>query len=219
MKINYGLKTFKLVLQIFNVTYFLAVFWFIFCDIVDDIMDHNHTGEIVDFKIEYELEIDSVKYTHKEQVLVGVYYMFTTLSTVGFGDMSPQTSHEMIVCAIIMFFGVAIFALVMSQFLEIIETFKKIDEEIGDGDLLEAFFDLLRKMNGGQLFNVELQHMIEDHFDYRWKNDKNAAIDDNEEKALLEQLPASVQDLIYTDFLFQNFLQKFRLFFRIVNGS
>ena len=61
--------------------------------------------------------------------------------------------------------------------------------------------------------------MIEDHFDYRWKNDKNAAIDDNEEKALLEQLPATVQDLIYTDFLFQNFLQKFRLFFRIVNGS
>lgn len=36
LKINYGMKTFKLILQIFNVTYFLAVFWFIYCEIIDD---------------------------------------------------------------------------------------------------------------------------------------------------------------------------------------
>ena len=35
LKINYSLKTLKLVVQIFNVTYFLACFWFIYCEIID----------------------------------------------------------------------------------------------------------------------------------------------------------------------------------------
>ena len=145
--------------------------------------------------------------------------MFTTLSTVGFGDLSPQTNWEMLICAAIMFFGVAIFALVMQQFLEIIETFKQIDEDIGDGDMLEAFFDMLKNKNNGKAFNIELQRDIENYLDHRWENDRNGAIDDPDELALLMQLPNDVQDLLYTNFLFQDYLQKFRLFFMVAKDQ
>ena len=44
------------------------------------------------------------------------YYMFTTMSTVGFGDMHPLNSAERIMCAINMIMGVSVFSLVISMF-------------------------------------------------------------------------------------------------------
>jgi len=40
----------------------------------------------------------------------------------------------------------------------------------------------------------EMIEKMEEYFAYRWKNDKNVAIDDEEELAILEQLPGHVQD-------------------------
>lgn len=42
------------------------------------------------------------------------YYALTTLSTIGFGDMSPQTPTERMIGAFIMMFGVANFSFIMS---------------------------------------------------------------------------------------------------------
>lgn len=45
--------------------------------------------------------------------------------------------------------------------------------------------------------------------------DKNQAIDDEDEKKVLDQLPSDVQDTLYNGFLFSHFLSKFYIFFRI----
>lgn len=86
-----------------------------------------------------------------------MYYTFTTLSTVGFGDMRPVSSIERLVCAFIMFFGVMIFSLVIGLFLQIIERFKKIDEELGDSSQLITFFSVLEQKNKNKRFNIRLQ--------------------------------------------------------------
>ena len=44
---------------------------------------------------------------------MAVYFTFTTLSTVGFGDYHPRSDIERIVGAVILFFGVAIFSIFM----------------------------------------------------------------------------------------------------------
>jgi hypothetical protein len=67
LKINYGLKTFKLVLQIYNVTFFLAVFWFIYCEVIDDyLLRHPEGDEFLqkpaDFLQEYDLVVDGTGY-------------------------------------------------------------------------------------------------------------------------------------------------------------
>lgn len=51
---------------------------------------------------------------------------------------------------------------------------------------------------------------IEQFFYYRWANDRNMAFG---EGSLLDQLPDEVQFAIFKDFLFYNFLYRFKKLF------
>ena len=53
--------------------------------------------------------------------LLSMYYAFTSLSTVGFGDYNPRSDIERIVCAFILMFGVSIFSYIMGIFIEILD--------------------------------------------------------------------------------------------------
>ena len=48
------------------------------------------------------------------------YFVFTTLSTVGYGDMSAVSNFEKINGMIYMFMGTAIFAVILSTFSDLI---------------------------------------------------------------------------------------------------
>ena len=52
-----------------------------------------------------------------------MYYAFTSLSTVGFGDYHPRSDEERVLCAFILLFGVAIFSYIMGNFIEMIGTY------------------------------------------------------------------------------------------------
>jgi hypothetical protein len=52
--------------------------------------------------------------------VIVVYYAFTTLSTVGFGDFNPKSEIERIVASVILLFGVSIFSFIMGNFIEIL---------------------------------------------------------------------------------------------------
>lgn len=74
------------------------------------------------YKIEYFMVMFEIeKKTHIEQAIVGMYYSFTSLTTVGFGDYSPRSEFERILCSAILLFGVAIFSYIMGNFIEILE--------------------------------------------------------------------------------------------------
>jgi len=47
-------------------------------------------------------------------MIVAMYYSFTSLSTVGFGDYHPRSDFERIVCAIILCIGVGLFSSIIS---------------------------------------------------------------------------------------------------------
>ena len=49
-----------------------------------------------------------------------LYFSFTTLSTVGFGDYHPTNDIERFIGAFILLFGVAIFSIVMGNFTDIL---------------------------------------------------------------------------------------------------
>ena len=50
-------------------------------------------------------------------IYVVVYYMFTTLSTVGFGDFNPKSEFERLIITFILIIGVACFSFIISQFI------------------------------------------------------------------------------------------------------
>ena len=58
--------------------------------------------------------------TDFENVSVVMYFMFTTLSTVGFGDFNPKSELERLLMTFILIIGVACFAYIMSQLISIV---------------------------------------------------------------------------------------------------
>lgn len=64
----------------------------------------------------YELS----QYPPWDQMVNTVYFAFTSLSTVGFGDFCPISNLERIFGAIMLMFGVAIFSICMGKFIEMV---------------------------------------------------------------------------------------------------
>jgi hypothetical protein len=72
-----------------------------------------------------------------------LYFSFTTLSTVGFGDYNPRSDNERIFIAICLLFGVAIFSYFMGEFAQVIDRFGNYNGNGDDDDLLATFFGVM----------------------------------------------------------------------------
>jgi len=69
-----------------------------------------------------------------EQIVLLLYYSFTSLSTVGFGDFHPKSNVERFVIAFFLLFGVAIFSYIMGIFIGILGQFKDLNAALDDGE-------------------------------------------------------------------------------------
>lgn len=143
LNISYGVKTFRLIMIIINISYFIGMFWLITIDYIDSFKhergedgqlhnncekesDHHEEKEeevlvIHDFIEEYKLNACNV--SDYRRMLVVLYFAFTSLSTVGFGDFHPISSVERLVCSFILLFGVAIFSYIMGIFISILDQY------------------------------------------------------------------------------------------------
>jgi hypothetical protein len=60
-----------------------------------------------------------------KKAIVMVYYAFTSLATVGFGDYNPRSNAERVFIAMVLLFGVLTFSYVMGNFNQILDSIKK----------------------------------------------------------------------------------------------
>jgi hypothetical protein len=150
--------TLKLVILISNLTYFVALFWITYCDIVEESFTHWSIREIGEdeFFLKY-VGINDLYLTHDIgtanylSALYACYFTFTSLSTVGFGDMHPRNEAERFLCAFILLLGVAIFSYIMGIFIEILANFQLISQELGaKDDKLSTFLNVIKMFNGNQ---------------------------------------------------------------------
>ena len=118
-------------------------------------------------------------------VLSLLYYMITTLTTVGFGDIRPYTSVERIVITILLMFGIGVFSLFMGYIKYYIEEYMRLIQDLGDGDSLNSFFEVIKRYNNNQSLDPDFIKRIEEFFEYKWSFDRNQAIDEVDELALL----------------------------------
>lgn len=97
-------------------SYFLGIGWYIFTHIEyknpDIFLDS--TGEL--FYSEYDLGNKTIK----TRCSAMIYYAFTTLSTVGFGDFHPKNNTERLLTSMILLAGVAIFSYLTGNFLDVV---------------------------------------------------------------------------------------------------
>lgn len=164
--IRYGLKISKLFLMIINVAYFTGVIWIIGCQLNFAMKPEDSEHEY--FYDEYELHTMS----NADVALILLYYSFTTLSTIGFGDFHPKDNIERIFCAIIMVGGVMVFSYIMGNFVDMIKSYEIMNSDIDDGDNLSKFLGLMKKFNKGKDINEDLKKRIEEYFSFRWNEDK-----------------------------------------------
>ena len=69
----------------------------------------------------------------------------------------------------------------MGVFNSILQQQKELFADIDEGEELQKFFGLLRAFNNDVPINVSLKARIEAHLEYKWRNDRNSAIDDEDE--------------------------------------
>lgn len=57
----------------------------------------------------------------KDSMIRLIYFSFTSLTTVGFGDFNPRSDFERLFIAFGLLFGVAIFSYIMSEAIDMID--------------------------------------------------------------------------------------------------
>ena len=180
MFISLALRTVRLILMIFNFAYFIGMGWLVILSTISRIYHYEATVKenfLRDPEQEYFVEkYDMHLLQNSEIVIVGVYFAFTSLSTVGFGDFVPWSNFERILGSQMILFGVMIFSYCMSKFIEMMTTVLEFNSTLEDGDSLSKFFGVCEKFNHNQPFNLELKRKIEAHLNYKWQNDKNQAL-------------------------------------------
>jgi hypothetical protein len=143
--IIYAYKITKLITVILFIAYFIGIVFYIFCDITNDDVDNIYAANTFG---EHFIEHFSLHEMHPfNRILIVTYFAFTSLSTVGFGDLNPRSNYERIFIAAILLFGVAIFSFIMDIFKTTLKKMKKLDSDFDESEELAKFFTLIRKYN------------------------------------------------------------------------
>lgn len=183
---SYFIKTFALFIQILCCCYFSAMFFRVILEVENSLMPDEYkapgVGDCSDdgawgyFEMCYGMDTQYIG----RDILILLYYAFTTLSTVGFGDFNPKSNSERIYTAFFMLFGVMIFSYIMGNFITIMDEFTNVTADINDGDNLTRFFGVLEKFNRSEPIILKLKVQIEQYFEYRWQVDKNNIVNGDE---------------------------------------
>lgn len=88
--------------------------------------------------------------------MVAIYFAFTTLSTVGFGDFHPKTDFERVFCVFMLIIGLNIFSVFVDSLLEQAQDLKTITfSDDSEEEHLLRFFGVLKKFNCNTSFNKQ----------------------------------------------------------------
>ena len=136
------------------IAFFLGQYWYVFTITIyqylaDDGEDYEYFAKNEDWNIADKSDLDIN--------VVGMYFAFTTISTVGFGDYYPKTDFERAVWAPVLLSGVALFSYFMGYLLEMLIKVKDLDKEFSNEEELERFFGLMNYFNRGRAMDPQLQ--------------------------------------------------------------
>lgn len=165
----YGFRVCRLIIIILILSYFLGTLWLLISKLLTK--DKNDPDEKTFYNY-YELKDKS----NLTQLTIVVYFAFTTLSTVGFGDYNPKSETERIITTFILLIGVACFSYIMGQFIEILMNFQQVTADNEDSENLSKWLGLLAHFNKNRPLSKDMTKRFEQYFEYYWQHDKNYAI-------------------------------------------
>jgi hypothetical protein len=114
----------------FTISYFFAMIFKIALDFQEDVIRHQGNSEVERFLTYNSLGHDDID--ELDSMIIFIYFSFTSLTTVGFGDYNPRSDFERLYIAFGLLYGVAIFSYIMGEFIEMISNIEKYAENDGD---------------------------------------------------------------------------------------
>ena len=128
----------------------VGMLFYIVCNLIEDFYLHvdysdpkvaeEHNRAFIPY---YSLQYN----TSARNLIILCYFSFTSLSTVGFGDFVPRSNFERLVGALLLLSGVAIFSIIMGQFIDILNEFQDFNSDFNEGEKLTKFFGTIKKFN------------------------------------------------------------------------
>lgn len=189
--------------------YFLGTLWFLVTKFTTQFPD-----EFTFYNV-----YGMAEYSDGENLIIVVYYLFTTLSTVGFGDYNPKSEIERVIVTFILIIGVATFSWIMSQFIDTLQSVQNVTATNEDSERLAQFLLVLKNFNNNKPLPTDISREIEQYFTYYWANDKNYVVQAESDQDILRELPIKLQSSIYKDFLFKDFLESFHVHFSFAKSE
>ena len=164
---------------IITVCFIEGMAWYMVTDMVRFVTGDGHDDYISYFELD--------KQTTHHNMIIQLYFALTTLSTVGFGDYYPVSNVERVLQSIVLVFGVSIFSYFMGTFIELLEKFQNLNQELDDGDTLAKFFGMIHShYNGGFELPNNFKQRVEAHFDYKWCYDRTMAVSSEADLAIID---------------------------------
>lgn len=114
------------------------------------------------------------------------YWAFTTLTTVGYGDISAKTPGQMLFASIVQITGVGVFGFVISNVAAMLSRMDAAREHHMESlDKIETY------MNSHKI-PPELRAKVRDYYQYLWKHHKGY-----QDNTLLQDLPSKMQSEMF----------------------
>jgi polyferredoxin len=154
IKIMYIFRVLRLIIIILILSYFLGTLWLLISKMLTKNKDDP---DEMTFYNQYSMR----EKTNFTQLTIVVYFAFTTLSTVGFGDYHPKGEIERIITTFILLCGVACFSYIMGQFIEILMNFQQVTADNEDSENLSKWLGLLAHFNKNRPLSKELTKKFE----------------------------------------------------------
>lgn len=156
------------------------------------------------------LETDMSQYDTLTTYITSLYWVFATLSTLGYGDFYAQAMNEYLFTMVIEFMGVFLFAYTMGNINNLIEKLDDDHNEYLENEVeqLDQWLMKIDRANPNNRLNAKLVENIKDTLVTYWKMDHLVV----QKYGFLEQLPVQLRDELIV-FLFQSFIKSFHIFF------
>lgn len=138
------------------------------------------------------------------------YFTLTTITTVGYGDISGSTTSEFIFSMVVEFVGLSFFSMMNGTVGEMFSGTQSFESLINERmEQLDLWLLRLENCNKEEKIPNKLYHSIKEHIQDAFVNDYNMI---TEEFDFYGQLPSNLQNKI-AESLFRGFKNQFRDFF------
>jgi CRP-like cAMP-binding protein len=138
-----------------------------------------------------------------------LYYIITTISTVGYGDIGPKTSKEIAFIMFVEFIGVMIFAYLTGSVTSIITNLNQREKKLSENEIALDKWFLDTNSNDKFKIPIDLQESIKSYFTYFWQNDYSTLLNNNN---FLMRMPLNLRNE-FIEFLFSDEIELFNVFF------